>query len=155
MTQDSITAERLVPLSPEAAFDRWTAGFADWWPREHCFCGEDRLDRVFLDPARGVWGEVDSDGQEALWGAVLEACRPGLLRLGWQMDARPSPWIPEPDPDRASIVTVEIVPEGAGARLRVTHSDFARHGDSAAPMRAVMIGMDRWAEWLEDYARGL
>lgn len=155
MSADSITASREIPLGPAAAFSRFVDDFAVWWPREHCFCGEENLDRVHIDIVRGLWGETTKDGSEAVWGRVIDMDRPSRIVLGWQMDARPSPWIPEPDPQKASIVDVRFEPLGDATRVVVTHRDFGRHGDSAEPMRKVMIGLDRWREWLEDYARGL
>ena len=152
MTDNTITRSVHVPLSPEAAFDLFTTGFARWWPREHCFCGEAALDRVFVDLDAGTWGEVTLSGETLLWGHVLHADRPSLLSLGWQMDARVSPWVPEPDPARASLIDLRIKPTEGGATLSLTHHGFERHGDGAAIMASVMIGMDRWADWLADFA---
>ncbi|MCW1933884.1 SRPBCC domain-containing protein [Pararhodobacter zhoushanensis] len=152
MTTNSITRSVHVPLSPEAAFDLFTTGFAHWWPREHCFCGEAALDRVFVDLNAGTWGEVTQAGETLLWGEILHAERPSHLSLSWQMDARISPWVPEPDPARASLIDLRIVPEGDGSTLSLTHHSFDRHGDGAEIMASVMVGMDRWADWLADFA---
>ena len=154
--QDSITRSVEVPVSPARAWDGFVRDLAVWWPREHCFCGEEALDHVFIDMDRALWGEVTTDGRTLPWGAVITSDPPDALVLGWQMDATVSPWIPEPDPARASLVEITFRPTGGGTRVTLTHRDFARQGAAhAAAMRAVMIGMDRWAEWLQDYARSL
>jgi hypothetical protein len=151
---DRITRQVTVPVPPDHAWSGFVDDFALWWPREHCFVGEAGLDRVFIDPAGAVWGEVARDGRVLPWGAVRDL-RPGAgLTLGWQMDATVSPWVPDPDPTRASWIDVAFDPVPGGTRVTLTHRDLARHGDGGA-MAAVMVGLDRWADWLADYARHL
>ncbi len=154
MTEDTVTRTVTVPLPPAEAWARFTDGFADWWPREHCFFGEAALDTVLLTPEAGAaWGERTGDGRVIPWGAVLAADAPHRLSLGWQMDARPSPWVPEPDPARASVIDIAFDADGQGTRVTLTHHGFSRQGpDAAAAMRAVMIGLDRWREWLDLFA---
>lgn len=150
MSEDEITRTIDLPLAPAQAWERFVAGFPDWWPREHCFCGEASLDRVFIDTQAGIWGEVTTAGQTLPWGAVL-AARPGsALSLGWQMDATVSPWLPEGDPARASVIDIAFDPIPGGTRLRLRHHGFSRQGPRhAEAMRAVMIGLDRWQDWLD------
>jgi hypothetical protein len=150
---DSVTRQITVPVPPDRAYAVFVDRFADWWPREHCFVGEAALDRVFIDPVGAVWGEVARDGRVLPWGA-LTALRPGEgLTLGWQMDATVSPWVPDPDPARASQIDVSFDPVPGGTLVTLTHRAFSNHGDGAGAMAAVMIGLDRWADWLAYYAR--
>jgi uncharacterized protein YndB with AHSA1/START domain len=157
MSDDTITRSVTVALPPAAAWARFVDGFAGWWPREHCFCGEAALESVFLTPAAGaIWGERTRDGTVMAWGGVLAAEAPRRLSLGWQMDARPSPWVPEPDPARASVIDVAFAPVPDGTRITLTHHGFSRQGpEAAAAMTAVMIGLDRWREWLDLFAASL
>ena len=152
MTEDGVTRSIHLPCLPGAAWTRFTEGFADWWPREHCFCGEAALDRVYVDLGGGTWGEVTRDGTRVDWGRIEVAEPPALLVLGWQMDARHAPWIPEPDPARASRVTVRFDPARDGTRVTLTHDRFEAHGDGERAMTAVMVDLDRWSEWLELFA---
>jgi uncharacterized protein YndB with AHSA1/START domain len=154
MLPDSTTASLLVQLAPAEAWRRFVVDFAIWWPREHCFCGPDNLARVWLDDhAGGTWGEVTKAGTHTSWGSVLHMEPPRHLELGWQMDARPVPWIPEPDHLRASRVDIRFEPEGDGTRITVTHKDFSAHGAGQKAMTDVMVGLKRWEEWLGDFAR--
>lgn len=152
MTADSVTRSIDLPVPPERAFRAFVEDFDGWWPREHCFCGEPALERVFIDPAAGLWAEVTRDGATIPWGAVIAHVPGARLVLGWQMDATVSPWIAEPDPARASVVEVSFTPAATGTRVEVTHRAFANHGAGAKAMADVMIGLDRWADWLADFA---
>ena len=156
MTEDAIARQIDLPVPPDRAFAAFVKDFAAWWPREHCFCGEAQLDRVFIDLTGATWGEVLRDGRVIPWGAVIAADPPHRLVLGWQMDATVSPWVPEPDPARASLIDVDFRATETGTRLRLVHHGFARQGEPhATAMRRVMIGLDRWAEWLPLYAAPL
>lgn len=152
---DSVTRSVELPVPPERAFQGFVEGFNDWWPREHCFCGEPALDRVFIDLDAGLWAEVTREGATIPWGAVIEHVPGKRLVLGWQMDATVSPWIVEPDPARASVVEVTFTATETGCRVELIHRDFANHGEGAKAMSDVMIGLDRWAEWLADFAAAL
>jgi len=153
MTEDSITRSVLLRCDPASARARFVQGFADWWPREHCFCGEASLDRVFLDPDAGTWGEVRRDGVVVPWGTAAWELPAQDLRLGWQMDATVSPWVPEPDPARASQIDITFVQAAGGTRVTLCHHGFLRQGARhAQAMWAVMAGLDRWREWLDLYA---
>jgi uncharacterized protein YndB with AHSA1/START domain len=156
MIIDEITREAEVPVPPARAWAQFVAGFALWWPRDHCFCGEAALDRVFIDPDAGFWGEVTTAGQTRAWGVVLDARPAHALSLAWQMDASISPWQSVPDPERASRIDVAFTPSALGTRVILRHHGFARQGEPAASaMRAVIIGLDRWGEWLPLFAASL
>lgn len=154
MSIDEITRTVFLPISPAAAWDLFVHQFPDWWPREHCFCGEAALKTVFIDLAAREWGEITLGGERRIWGRVL-ADRPGeALSLGWQMDATASPWVPEPDPARASQIDIVFDARSDGSKLILRHHGFARQGEPhAQAMRDVMIGLDRWQEWLELFQR--
>ncbi len=149
----SITRSIIVPASPAQAWARFVDGLHLWWDTEHCHCSESNLDQVFIDPVEGLWGETTKDGETVSWGfaKVIEPERE--LSLAWQMDPRHKPWVAEPDPDRASLIDVTFAPEMGGTCVTVRHHGFDRHGDGAQAMKNVMIGLDRWQEWLELYAQ--
>ena len=150
MNDDEITRSVDVPVSPPEAWDLFVHRFPDWWPREHCFCGEADLDTVFINLDTSTWGEMTRRGACRIWGAVLARQPAQALTLSWQMDATVSPWEPEPDAARASLIDIAFVPRPDGTRITLRHHGFSRQGEPhAQAMRAVMVGMDRWREWLD------
>lgn len=154
MTHDEITRSIDVPVSLARAWAVFVDRFPDWWPREHCFCGEAALDRVFIDRISQEWGELTVSGERRIWGKVLSSTPAHALRLGWQMDATVSPWVPEPDPARASRIDIVFEPFPDRTRVTLRHHGFARQGEPhAQAMRDVMIGLDRWREWLDLFRR--
>jgi hypothetical protein len=154
MTRDEITRSVDVPVPPDRAWAVFVHQFPDWWPREHCFCGEAELDTVFIDLERSRWGETTRAGHRTVWGEVLASDVGRALGLGWQMDATVSPWVPEPDPARASLIDVTFEARPEGTRVTLRHHGFSRQGEPhAQAMREVMIGLDRWSDWLELFRR--
>ncbi|EPX78210.1 SRPBCC domain-containing protein [Litoreibacter arenae] len=149
---NSITRSITVPASPAQAWERFVDGLHLWWDTEHCHCSEENLERVFIDPAQGQWGEITKTGEVVSWGFAIEVKPERKLSLAWQMDPLHKPWIAEVDPDRASLIDVTFAPMATGTRVTVEHYDFDRHGDGAQAMKDVMIGLDRWQEWLGLYA---
>lgn len=157
MTIDEITRHADVAVSPDRAWSGFVTDLALWWPREHCFCGEAALERVYIDLTSRLWGERTRDGRVRIWGAVIESHPGRSLSLGWQMDASTSPWLSEPDPQRASRIDVTFAARpGGGTRVTLRHHGFSAQPEPAAgAMRAVIIGLDRWGEWLPLYAASL
>lgn len=150
-----VTRSVLVSSPPAHAWDGFVDGINNWWPREHCHCTEAELDRIFIDLEQGVWGERRRSGKVESWG-FARTTKPGQsLALGWQMDPATRPWRVEVDPARASLITVAFRPEGAGTRITLRHFGFERHGAGAQVMMDAIIGLDRWTDWLQDYARSL
>lgn len=153
MTQDSITRVIHVPGDPAQVWDLFVHGFARWWPAEHSFCGAEALDRVFIDLDAGLWGERRRDGSVLNWGAVGPVRAGMAIRLGWQLEAHDGPWTINPDPARGSLIDVTLDPVAGGTRLTLSHHGFSRQGEGLAEaMRAVIIGLDRWADWLGLFA---
>ncbi|TNF18986.1 MAG: hypothetical protein EP318_16080 [Rhodobacteraceae bacterium] len=148
----SLIRSIIVPVPPAKAWQRFVGGLHIWWDRAHCHCGTERLDRVFIDPGRGLWGEITRDGETLSWGYARTIAPERKLALAWQMDPRHRPWIAEPDPARASLIDVTFAPEMGGTCVTVRHHGFERHGEGAQAMRDAMIGLDRWQDWLERYA---
>lgn len=149
MNPDEITRIVDVPVSPDRAWAFFVHRFAEWWPRAHCFCGEANLDTLFIDTQAGLWGEVTRTGERTAWGTARSAEPGRALSLGWQMDATVSPWVPETDPARASLIDISFDARGAGTRVTLRHHGFSRQGEPhAQAMRDAMIGLNRWHAWL-------
>ena len=104
----------IVECSQEAAFDFFTNDIGQWYP----------LDRFSIRPSvdcrieQGVGGrvyEIDVDGQETLWGYVLEWNPPQKLAISWQ--ARVSG-------DEAQRVEIYFRTVATGTEVELVHSGW-------------------------------
>ncbi|WP_209003078.1 SRPBCC family protein [Stappia taiwanensis] len=132
---------RHLPLEREAAFELVVDRFADWWPREYTFSGED-LEDIGIEPmAGGACYEQARGGARIVWGTVLSIERPLFLRLAWQIG--PGREVVA-DPAAASRVVIEFRAEGEGTRVELSHGDFLRHGEGGEHYRSVMASEGGW-----------
>ncbi|MBY9076866.1 SRPBCC domain-containing protein [Nocardioides sp. WL0053] len=132
-----------VPLAVSAAFERFTAGMADWWPLETHSVWERDAVRVGIDGrVGGHLAETHRDGRTAVWGTVLRWEPPRLVAFTWH------PGRPERE---ATQVTVRFTPHGTGTRVELTHGGWEARDDSAY----AVIGYDRgWERVLDRLAAG-
>ena len=143
-----------VPVPPARAFDHFVADFGRWWPRDYTWAGE-KLATITIQPRlNGRCTETGPHGFRLDWGRVLAWEPPHLLRFTWQIDPDR---VPQPDPDRASVVNVRfsVVPAGAEAgwtEVALAHSGFERHGRGGAAYRAALDGRGGWTHLLALYA---
>ncbi|HZS22135.1 MAG TPA: SRPBCC domain-containing protein [Mycobacterium sp.] len=74
-----------VPLSPERAFDLFTARMTEFWPKEHSI-GSSAIAQVVIEPrVGGRWYERGVDGTECDWGRVGQWQPPNKVVLLWQI----------------------------------------------------------------------
>ncbi len=64
----SITDCITVPVVPAQAWERFLGGLHLWCDTEHFQCCKENLDRVFIDPDQGLWGEITKAGETVFWG---------------------------------------------------------------------------------------
>ena len=121
MNLPPIRRQVLVPAGPQAAFEVFTQQIGSWWPvARHSVYGE-KSSTAFAD---GRLVETGPDGDEALWGTVLEWEPPRLLRMTWH---------PGYSDERASEIEVSFAPVADALTLvTVTHSDWERFSDPRA-----------------------
>lgn len=94
--------------------------------------------------------EVGPHGFRCDWGRVLAAERPKRLRFTWQIGPSREP---VPDPERASVVDVRFLAEGADStRVEVEHHAFERHGEAAQGYRDALASEQGWPYMLGRYA---
>lgn len=125
--------ERSVRVSwaPDAAFERFTARFGEWWPVRTHSIGERRVARVvFEQRVGGKIYEEHTDGRRFQWGEVLEWEPPRRVRFRWS---------PSRPPETAQDVEVTFVPDGAGAGTLVTLTSW---------------GWERWGKGAKAARRG-
>ena len=139
-----------VPLPPAAAFRLFTDELGAWWPPEYTWSGP-VLESIGIEPGEGgmCW-ERGPHGFRCDWGRVV-AWEPGVrLAFTWQISpAR----VPEPDPGRASQVSITFgdVADG-GSTVELVHDGLERHGDGADGYAAAMGSPQGWPYMLGRYA---
>jgi uncharacterized protein YndB with AHSA1/START domain len=122
-----IRREVSVSWSPEAAFRRFTADFAQWWPRYSNSIGGRRVKQVVFEPrVGGQIYEEHYDGTRFLWGTVtaLEAPR----RVAFTFHAAYA----ESD---AQQVEVTFQAEGTGTRVELVSRGWEKMGPDAKRSR--------------------
>ena len=145
---DELSCTTDVPISPDRAFELFTAGLGSWWPPEFSW-SQDVLEEIGMETrAGGLLHEVGPHGFRLDWGRVLAWEPPARLAFSWQIS--PSR-VPEPNPARASEVEIRFEPAGEGSRVVLTHSGFERHGEGADEY-AEMMGAQGWPYALERFA---
>ncbi len=148
---DGARAHATVPVTPDAAFARFTTGLQDWWPRQYTWSGEALRD-VGIEPRPdGLCFEFGPYGFRCDWGRVLVWQPPDRLTLAWHVGPTR---VPQPDPAWASEIDVWFEPEGGATRVDLLHHGFDRHGPGAAEYQAAMDGPEGWDYILSRYEEG-
>ncbi len=143
-----VTVQVIVNIPRQAAFAAFTNGFFDWWPRDYSYSGHLVEGLVIGDCEGAFCSEFGPDGFRIDFGRVLEWSPPDRLVISWAISPESRP---EPDPSKASEVTVEFSPEGETTRVRLTHQKFERHGDGAGGYAEEMGSEMGWPHILERF----
>jgi uncharacterized protein YndB with AHSA1/START domain len=131
-----------VSWSPEAAFRRFTADFAVWWPSRTHSIGGRRVKRIVFECHVGgrIYEEL-TDGRRFQWGKVTAWDPP--RRVGFT-------WHPSRDEREAQDVEVTFTPEGTGTLVQLVSTGWERLGARAQRARK---GHDiGWGSVLDVYA---
>jgi uncharacterized protein YndB with AHSA1/START domain len=147
---DSIITHVSVDAAPEQAFETFTARLGSWWPPDYTWSRE-VLEDIGMEPGEGGFCyERGPDGFRCDWGRVLAWDPPRRVVFTWQITARREP---EPNPARASEVTVRFADDGGGGtRVELEHRAFERHGEEAAEYAAALASPEGWPLLLERFA---
>lgn len=131
-----------VKAPPEAAFRRFTAEMASWWPlKSHSVGQHDSENVVMEERAGGRIVERIRDGRECVWGTITAWDPPRRVAFTWH---------PGDEPARAQDIEVRFTPEGDRTRVDLQHGGFERLGALAKRAhRGYPIG---WAYVLGRYA---
>jgi uncharacterized protein YndB with AHSA1/START domain len=147
---ESLRASVTVDVPPERAFELFTEGLGQWWPREFSW-SQDALEEMGIEPHEdGFAYERGPHGFTIHWGRVLTCETPQRLVFTWQIAADRSP---QPDPDKASEVEVLFTgsPQG-GTDVTLEHRGWERHGESAQDYRDGFEAAGAWPHALERLA---
>lgn len=118
-TEDLVIRKEIqVGLPVERAFELFTAGIADWWPRETHSLANGQLTADWR--VGGLIVEETSDGRFE-WADVLELDPPSSFRLRWRVS-------PEKPPTE---VAVSFAPAAGGTRIELVHSGWEVFADRA------------------------
>ena len=143
-TEDLPPIERTVLVSwdQEAAFSRFTSGFASWWPGSTHSIGGSKLKRVVFECRAGgrIYEEL-KDGRRFQWGKVIT----------WEPSERVGfTWHPSKDEATAQDVEVSFIPDVDGTRVVLRSWGWERLGAKGAQQRkGYSIG---WGSVLDGYA---
>lgn len=125
----------------EAAFQKFTAGIAGWWPIKTHSVGRDEAEEVVFETRLGGrLFERQSDGSEAEWATVREWDPPHGFVLAWY---------PARTPDEAQQLEVRFEANGSGTRVDLKHSGWEALGEKAQEVRDNYDG--GWLKVLELY----
>jgi uncharacterized protein YndB with AHSA1/START domain len=138
----------VVPAPREKAFDVFTAGMTQWWPKEH-HIGSAPIEEIVIEPHEGGrWYTRHTDGSETSTGYVATWDPPSRVVLTWQISAD---W----RFDASLITTIEVrfTEEGPErTRVELEHRDLERFGEDAERMRQTFEEPGAWERTLADYA---
>ena len=130
------------------AFEVFTAGIGNWWPRSHSVGASPQTSVVMEPRSGGRWYEIGQDGSQCNWGKVLAWEPPSRLLLAWQISGD---W--KYDPDLVTEVEVKFTSLGGGeTRVELEHRNIERFGDKAETMRSAIDSEGGWSAIVKLYA---
>lgn len=118
-----------VPLSPEAAFELFTARMREWWPvGTHSISENTAAVRALRFEGRvgGRVVEVTTDGREYSWADVLAWNPPTRFVLSWH---------PTVEPVAASRLEVTFTAVEGGTEVVLTHGAWEEFGAAGTSLR--------------------
>jgi len=134
-----------VNVTPERAFEIFTAGMVRWWSKQYSINKSPIKDIVVEPRADGRWFERGEDGSECQWGKVLAWEPPSRLLLAWQITPSFSY-----DPDLVTELDVRFIAEGSGTRVELEHR---LDGYGAAAEGMFNVFDSGWQGLLESFAQ--
>lgn len=131
-----------VSWNQEAAFERFTAKFATWWPRRELSIGGGRVKAVVFEcRVGGRIYEEHYDGTRFLWGTVTEMDPPRRVAFTYHSSRAESD---------AQTVEVSFVPEGTGTRVELVSTGWEKlSGDARKAYGGFKMA---WKAALDGYA---
>ncbi|MGC1184071.1 MAG: SRPBCC domain-containing protein [Candidatus Dormiibacterota bacterium] len=143
-----VRREVTLRISPERAFNLFTAGMGDWWPLGRCHFGVAAAVTIVMEPKpAGRWYERGDDGSESPWGEVLVFEPVQRVVLGWRVS---SDW--KYDPAVRSEIEVRFRPTAEGGVLvELEHRCVEQIGDHAQLLQATFDGDDGWTDLLRRF----
>lgn len=146
---DSITKTLRLPISKSRAFEHFVTNINKWWPPEYTWSGK-KLNEIRIEPEEnGLCTEIGPNNFRCDWGSVTIFKKPEMLAFKWQISPQR---IPEPDPDKASEVTITFKEEESGSVMHFEHTHFENHGEGSEGYQQAMNSKQGWDYILSKYA---
>ncbi|SKB86687.1 SRPBCC family protein [Dyadobacter psychrophilus] len=144
-----ITTKIAVDIRPDAAFEHFIYKLHAWWPKQYTWSG-DKLVEIRINPqVNGLCTEIGPFGFRCDWGRVTEFKQSVKLSFTWQISPTR---IPEPDPDKASLVSVLFTESSyESTDITLIHSNFENHGDGASGYAEAMDSEQGWPKILNAF----
>jgi uncharacterized protein YndB with AHSA1/START domain len=147
---EPVRREVTVDVDIERAFEVFTRRLDAWWPHDSHHIGQMPAIAVVEPRVDGRCYSLAEDGTQCDWGRVLEIEPPALFRFAWLLTPQ---WQFEPDPDKASDVTVTFEAVTAErTNVTLTHANFDRYASGGETMRQQVDGAGGWGALVEAYA---
>ena len=145
-----IEGETTVNVSPDRAFELFTASIGSWWPRQYHIGAADVADVVLEPRVGGRWFERSVDGSECDWGRVLTWDPPERVVFTWQIGGD---WQFDPDPDHASEIDVRFHADGPEqTTIEVQQRHFERLVGGESVHGAIEHGGGGWVALLQAFS---
>lgn len=132
----------LASWDPETTFHRFTAGFAEWWPRDTLSVGGKLVKQIIFEcrVGGGIIEEL-KDGRRYQWGRVTAFDPPHRVSFIWH---------PSRESEEAQDVDLRFIPDGSGTRVELVSTGWEKLGSRARRERK---GYDiGWRSVLDVYA---
>lgn len=140
-TRPPVLRAAVVRCDADEAFAAFTDRIGAWWPLPTHGVFGDRAGGVAFED--GLLVERSVDGEEVVWGRVLEWDPPHRLVVTWH---------PGRAADDASEVEVRFLPDDGGTRVELEHRGWERFGEDAVRRRRGYVGPGTWGAVLEHFA---
>ena len=137
-----------VDVEQQRAFEVFTDGMNDWWPREH-HIGDLPMTDIVIEPTLGGrCYTTQEDGKEFEWAKVLAWDPPSRVVIGWQLTAE---WVYDPD----FVTEVEVTFTAIGPKqtlVELEHRDLERYGDARDAVATALDSEGGWTGSMQRFA---
>lgn len=141
-----ITKTVNVPVPRREAFDKFVNEIKVWWPQEYTWSGSKLVEMRITPGHGGLCTEIGPHHVRYDWGRVTTFEEHKVISFTWQISPQR---IPEPDPDKASEITVSFSElNQQETKVKLVHEHFEKHGDEAEDYQKAMDSEAGWTHIL-------